>query len=97
MNPSLMNRQPISMQNSSMTKLIVVALIVIAIIAAGIYFLTRPKSENSVSDMDKAILEDISQVSAGNSAADIQADINATNLQLLDDELESLNQEIQGL
>lgn len=74
------------------------ALLGIAVIAAGIYFLTRPKSEISTpSDMDEAILQDIRQVSVGASNNDIQADIDATDLQSLDDELNSLNQEIQGL
>ncbi len=86
------------MNLSPTTKWIVAALVGIAVIAAGIYFFTRPKTETSSSDiMDEAILKDIRQVSAGTSVADIQTDINATDLQSLDDELESLNQEIQGL
>lgn len=48
-------------------------------------------------NVDEAIVEDIRQVSTGSSAKDIQADIDATDIQVLDEELKNLEQEMKGL
>lgn len=48
-------------------------------------------------NVDEAILGDIRQVSAGKTAKDIQADIDSTDIQMLDEELSNLDQEMKGL
>lgn len=47
--------------------------------------------------LDQEILQDIGQVSAGHSVADIDQDIQNTNFVDIDQELAALDQEIQGL
>lgn len=48
-------------------------------------------------NLDQDILREIGEVSAGRTVADIDQDIQATNLSAIDQELEALDQEMRGL
>jgi len=47
--------------------------------------------------LDQEIIREIGEVNAGRTIADIDQDIQATNLSAIDQELEALDQEMRGL
>jgi len=58
---------------------------------------TPPPADQSSGQLDQEILQEIGQVSAGRTAADVDQDIQATNLEAINQELEALEQEMRGL